>query len=105
VTAINPATKEEIPVFIADYVLAHYGTGAIMAVPAHDERDYEFAKKYSLQTRQVISPRLTQITEPGAFKKREPITIHDGIIVLLKHWSEDKYLGLRWKKVTPYWWN
>ncbi|PIT91430.1 leucine--tRNA ligase [Candidatus Kaiserbacteria bacterium CG10_big_fil_rev_8_21_14_0_10_49_17] len=54
VMAINPATKEEIPIFIADYVLGHYGTGAIMAVPAHDERDWEFAKKYNCAIREVI---------------------------------------------------
>jgi len=54
--AINPATKEKIPVWIADYVLMGYGTGAIMAVPAHDERDFEFAKKYKLPIRQVIEP-------------------------------------------------
>lgn len=54
VVAINPATKEEIPVFIANYVLASYGTGAIMAVPAHDERDFEFAQKFNLPIRKVI---------------------------------------------------
>src|SRR5262249_21156941 len=48
VMAINPATEKEISIYVADYVLAHYGTGAIMAVPAHDERDYEFAKKYDI---------------------------------------------------------
>ncbi len=56
VKAINPATKEEIPIWIADYVLSSYGTGAIMAVPAHDERDYEFAKKHKLPIAQVIAP-------------------------------------------------
>lgn len=55
VKAINPATKEEIPVFIADYVLVHYGTGAIMAVPAHDERDKEFAEKFELPIKVVVS--------------------------------------------------
>ncbi len=52
--AINPVNGERIPVWIADYVLMSYGTGAIMAVPAHDERDYEFAKKYNLPTPRVI---------------------------------------------------
>lgn len=59
VTAINPANGEEIPVWIADYVLAGYGTGAVMAVPAHDERDFQFAKKYGLGIRQVIARRGT----------------------------------------------
>jgi leucyl-tRNA synthetase len=53
--AINPATKEKIPIWIADYVLASYGTGAIMAVPAHDKRDYEFAKKYDLGIVRVVN--------------------------------------------------
>ncbi len=54
VMAENPGTKETIPVWIADYVLAHYGTGAIMAVPAHDERDWKFALKFNLAIRHVI---------------------------------------------------
>ncbi len=54
--AINPFTGEEIPVWIANFVLMEYGTGAIMAVPAHDQRDFEFAKKYSLQIKEVIVP-------------------------------------------------
>jgi len=55
IRAINPANNEKVPVFIADYVLANYGTGAVMAVPAHDERDFAFAKKYNLPIKQVIS--------------------------------------------------
>ena len=55
-TAINPANGEEIPIWIADYVLAGYGTGAIMAVPAHDERDYEFALQFKLPIRTVVAP-------------------------------------------------
>lgn len=54
--AINPVNNDKIPVWIADYVLMGYGTGAIMAVPAHDARDFEFAKKYDLPIRQVIVP-------------------------------------------------
>ncbi|OGN14320.1 MAG: leucine--tRNA ligase [Candidatus Yanofskybacteria bacterium RIFCSPHIGHO2_02_FULL_43_22] len=56
VKAINPATKEEIPVWVADYILGGYGTGAIMAVPAHDERDFEFAKKFGLKIVFVYEP-------------------------------------------------
>jgi leucyl-tRNA synthetase len=55
VTAQHPATGEHIPVFIADYVLKHYGTSAVMGVPAHDERDYEFALKYGLHMKPVIA--------------------------------------------------
>lgn len=55
IKAINPANGEEIPIWISDYVLMDYGTGAVMAVPAHDERDFEFAKKYNLSIREVIS--------------------------------------------------
>jgi leucyl-tRNA synthetase len=54
VKVINPFTKKAIPLFVSDYVLSHYGTGAIMAVPAHDERDFEFAKKHSLPITEVI---------------------------------------------------
>jgi leucyl-tRNA synthetase len=52
--AINPVNNEKLPIWIADYVLSSYGTGAIMAVPAHDERDFEFAKKYNLPIKQVV---------------------------------------------------
>ena len=54
--AINPVNEEKIPIWIADYVMMNYGTGAIMAVPAHDERDWEFAKKFALPIRAVVSP-------------------------------------------------
>src|SRR4029079_11654213 len=53
--AINPVNGERIPIFVADYVLGGYGTGAIMAVPAHDERDYAFAEKFGLPIRRVVA--------------------------------------------------
>lgn len=52
--AVNPVNGKKIPIWIADYVLATYGTGAIMAVPAHDDRDYEFAKKFNIPIIQVL---------------------------------------------------
>ncbi len=54
ISAVNPLTKENIPIFTADYVMMGYGTGAIMAVPAHDDRDYDFAKKFNLPIKRVI---------------------------------------------------
>ncbi|MFQ5983167.1 MAG: leucine--tRNA ligase, partial [Woeseiaceae bacterium] len=69
--AINPATEEQIEIWIADYVLMEYGHGAIMAVPAHDERDFEFAKKYGLPIRTVVVPAdaepLSESEQQGAF--------------------------------------
>jgi len=56
IKAINPINNKEVSIWVADYVLAHYGTGAVMAVPAHDERDFEFAKKYGIEIPYVIFP-------------------------------------------------
>ncbi|MBW2063834.1 MAG: leucine--tRNA ligase [Deltaproteobacteria bacterium] len=60
---INPLTGEKIPIYVANFVLFDYGTGAIMAVPAHDQRDFEFAKKYDLPTRVVIQPPDRELNE------------------------------------------
>lgn len=74
VNAINPVTGDEIPVFVSDYVLVTYGTGAIMAVPAHDTRDWEFAKKFNLPIVEVVSG--------GKNVNEEPYTdVSDGIMV------------------------
>src|SRR5947199_4224618 len=54
--AVNPYNGEKVPIWIANYILMDYGTGAIMSVPAHDERDYEFAQKYGLEIKRVIVP-------------------------------------------------
>ncbi|HEV8371113.1 MAG TPA: leucine--tRNA ligase [Pyrinomonadaceae bacterium] len=69
ILAINPFSGESVPVWVANYVLVEYGTGAVMSVPAHDERDFEFAQKYSLPIRQVIAP----VTHAQA--KAEPTSI------------------------------
>jgi len=69
ITAINPVNKEKVSVWIADYVLADYGTGAVMAVPAHDQRDFQFAQKYNLKIQPVLSVNPSQelpITDEGA---------------------------------------
>jgi leucyl-tRNA synthetase len=67
--AINPVNGEEIPIWVADYVLMGYGTGAIMAVPAHDERDHAFAEKYGLPIRTVVKPADADVPEEGAFSE------------------------------------
>jgi len=65
VKALNPVNNKKIPIFIADYVLMHYGTGAIMAVPAHDQRDFDFAKKYNLAIIEVIEPKNSNFQDSG----------------------------------------
>jgi len=82
--AINPVNNERIPIWIADYVLVTYGTGAIMAVPAHDERDFEFAKEFKLTIRKVILEDGTSEEDP-----LETAFIGEGIMV-----NSGKYNGL-----------
>ncbi len=100
ISAINLATKEEIPIYIADYVLASYGTGAVMAVPAHDERDFEFAKKISLPIRQVVEPVFIGNRDDDRPKPDLPFVERPAITAIVKHWVEDTYLILDWKQVT-----
>lgn len=90
----NPASGETLPIYIADYVLAHYGTGAIMAVPAHDERDWQFARKYDLPVRQVIRPVLTDQENPPAEGKQT--VSRKNIIAVARHPEEEKLLALEW---------
>src|ERR1700716_3411910 len=65
-TVTNPVTGDQIPMFVSDYVLMEYGTGAIMAVPAHDQRDFDFAKAFDLPIRQVVEPAGGGAPEAGA---------------------------------------
>ena len=67
IKAINPINNKKVSIWIADYVLAHYGTGAVMAVPAHDQRDFEFAKKYNIPIIYVIFPKKGSINQQEAF--------------------------------------
>ncbi len=76
--AINPVTGEKVPVWIADYVLTGYGTGAIMAVPAHDERDWEFARKFALPIREVVSPEPRLGLGGGGVCDAEPLEVFCG---------------------------
>ena len=68
IKAIHPITKEEVPIFLGDFVLGEYGTGAVMAVPSHDERDYEYAKAHNLEMKQVIDGK---DTSKEAYEKHE----------------------------------
>jgi len=103
IRAINPATKEEIQVWIADYVLATYGTGAIMAVPAHDERDFEFAKKYGLEIRQVIMPDVTDSNNPPREGKKD--TARNTAHYILRNKKGEVLIqflkGEKWKGADP----
>ncbi len=65
--AVNPFSGEQMPIWVGNYVLINYGSGAVMAVPAHDERDFEFANKYKLTVRRVIAP-ITHDQEPSGFE-------------------------------------
>ena len=74
--AINPYSGEMVPIWVANYVLSDYGTGAIMSVPAHDERDFEFATKYAIPIRRVIAPGDASGEEPTL-----PFTTKDGVVI------------------------
>jgi leucyl-tRNA synthetase len=80
--AINPFNGDRLPVWVGNYILLDYGTGAIMSVPAHDERDYEFAKKYGLEIKVVILPRRTgEAIENGDRDASLPFTEEDSLLI------------------------
>ena len=89
--AINPITGKEIPIWIADYVLASYGTGAIMAVPSHDERDEAFAEKYNLEINHEYVPdekMIEKIVEKRVGEKTVNYHLHDWIFSRQHYWGE-----------------
>lgn len=92
--ARNPATDELIPIWVADYVLHGYGTGAIMAVPAHDERDNEFASKFELPIIPVVAPVLQEYVPDT--------TPRPTVVVLARDPHTDTYCVLNWRENTAY---
>jgi leucyl-tRNA synthetase len=80
--AVNPFNNERLPIWVGNYILLDYGTGAIMSVPSHDDRDYEFAKKYGLEIRIVVLPR--RLTNDAAHEDEEPVlpyTAEDSLLI------------------------
>jgi leucyl-tRNA synthetase len=93
---VNPANGESVPVFIADYVLADYGTGSVMAVPAHDERDFAFAKKYGLPIKEVVIPKVVDKHDPPMEGKKT--VERKSVQAIIIDPKTKKVLCLRWKK-------
>ncbi|MFA7243841.1 MAG: class I tRNA ligase family protein [Patescibacteria group bacterium] len=96
IKAINPINGEEVSVWIADYVLATYGTGAVMAVPAHDQRDFEFAEKYNIPIKEVIIPKLIDKNDPP-IDGVETVERKQVYAVVINP-KNNKVLALKWKK-------
>ncbi len=96
IDAVNPLTNEKIQIWISDYVMMNYGTGAIMAVPAHDDRDYDFANKFGIPIVQVIAPFFSP-EEDNQLKPDVKTDRRKTVIIALKHHDKDEYLCLNWK--------
>ncbi|MDR1721066.1 MAG: leucine--tRNA ligase [Endomicrobium sp.] len=106
-SAINPATKKEIPIFVADYVLTDYGSGAVMAVPAHDQRDWEFAKKYNMPIVEVIKNNKCKYEKKFVYERAyegEGVIVNSGefnglesikAVNLISEWIEKQKFGRR----------
>lgn len=96
--AINPMTKEKVPVWVGNFVVADYGSGMVMAVPAHDQRDFEFAKKYGIEIREVIQPVYVNLSGSDAYRNKEPKVERKAVVAIIKNPKNNKYLLLQWKK-------
>jgi len=100
IKVVNPANNEEIPLFVADYVFGNYGTGAVMGVPAHDDRDHEFATKFNVPIQDVLEPLFYGKGATDKVEPSKPFVERDAVAGIVKHPTEDKYLGLKWKKIA-----
>ncbi|MBR9701924.1 class I tRNA ligase family protein [Candidatus Pacearchaeota archaeon] len=87
---VNPVNGEKIPLWVGNFVVADYGSGMVMAVPAHDQRDFEFAKKYNLEIKEVIIPSYGKQSKDTEFRKTISAVIHRK--------KDNKFLLLKWKK-------
>jgi len=96
--AKHPLTGERIPIWAGNFVVADYGSGMVMAVPAHDQRDFEFAKKYGINIKQVIAPLFVTDKGKDAIREDAKTVVRDSVFAIIKHWKEDKYFCLDWKK-------
>ena len=96
--AINPINFKQMPIWISDYVLMGYGTGAVMCVPAHDQRDFDFATKFGLDITQVIAPYFPTTSGDDAIRADKPTVKRKMITAIVKHWQEDKIFVLDWEK-------
>ncbi|MBI3983124.1 MAG: leucine--tRNA ligase [Gemmatimonadetes bacterium] len=94
--ARNPATGESVPIWVADYVLMEYGTGAIMGVPGHDERDYAFAKHFGLEIRWVVRPAGAAARAPDPDVVDMPCTDWDGVLI-----NSGQFDGLSCREAVP----
>jgi leucyl-tRNA synthetase len=95
--AVNPANGEKVPIWVGNFVLADYGSGMVMGVPAHDKRDFDFANKYGIEIRQVVAPLFEDKGKDAVREDKETFE-RDEVFCIVKHWKNDEYYCLDWKK-------
>ncbi|HUO55956.1 MAG TPA: class I tRNA ligase family protein [Candidatus Paceibacterota bacterium] len=100
IKAINPANGEKIPMYVADYVLGGYGTGVIMAVPAHDERDHAFATRFNIPIKRVVEPKfVSSSVGDTAIRADQPFEKRQAVCAIVRNPKDDTYLCVSWKGV------
>lgn len=96
--AIHPLTDEKIPIWIGNFVVADYGSGVVMGVPMHDQRDFEFAQKYKLEMKQVVMPDIEITSGKDAIRADKETIERNSVFGIVKHWKENKYFLLDWQR-------